>query len=184
MNQRNLERRETAMNNPPTPFGAQLIGQTEKTMNAILDRVLADRISEPEWVALVLIAGSGGSAGHDQFTARVAFALKETQETAAARVGQLAAKGLVQITPEPGTSVAPEPGASVAPEPGTSVAPEPGASVALTETGQRLMSSIRQHVDAITQRLWGDLPAADLDVAGRVLRTVLERAEAEVAARS
>jgi DNA-binding MarR family transcriptional regulator len=168
MNQRNLERRETAMNNPPTPFGAQLIGQTEKTMNAILDRVLADRISEPEWVALVLIAGSGGSAGHDQFTARVAFALKETQETAAARVGQLAAKGLVQITPEPGTSVA----------------PEPGASVALTETGQRLMSSIRQHVDAITQRLWGDLPAADLDVAGRVLRTVLERAEAEVAARS
>lgn len=156
------------MNNPPTPFGAQLIGQTEKTMNAILDRVLADRISEPEWVALVLIAGSGGSAGHDQFTARVAFALKETQETAAARVGQLAAKGLVQITPEPGTSVA----------------PEPGASVALTETGQRLMSSIRQHVDAITQRLWGDLPAADLDVAGRVLRTVLERAEAEVAARS
>jgi hypothetical protein len=176
MNQRNLERRETAMNNPPTPFGAQLIGQTEKTMNAILDRVLADRISEPEWVALVLIAGSGGSAGHDQFTARVAFALKETQETAAARVGQLAAKGLVQITPELGTSVAPEPG--------TSVAPEPGTSVALTETGQRLMSSIRQHVDAITQRLWGDLPAADLDVAGRVLRTVLERAEAEVAARS
>jgi DNA-binding MarR family transcriptional regulator len=168
MNQRNLERRETAMNNPPTPFGAQLIGQTEKTMNAILDRVLADRISEPEWVALVLIAGSGGSAGHDQFTARVAFALKETQETAAARVGQLAAKGLVQITPELGTSVA----------------PEPGTSVALTETGQRLMSSIRQHVDAITQRLWGDLPAADLDVAGRVLRTVLERAEAEVAARS
>jgi DNA-binding MarR family transcriptional regulator len=164
------------MNNPPTPFGAQLIGQTEKTMNAILDRVLADRISEPEWVALVLIAGGGGSAGHDQFTARVAFTLKETQETAAARVGQLAAKGLVQITPEPGTSVAAEPGSSVAAETGT--------SVTLTETGQRLMSSIRQQVNAITQQLWGDLPAADLDVAGRVLRTVLERAEAEVAARS
>ena len=82
------------------------------------------------------------------------------------------------------TPIAPEPRSSVPPEPGSSVAPEPRSSVALTETGQRLMGSVRQHVDVITQRLWGDLPAADLDVAGRVLRTVLERAEAEVASGS
>jgi hypothetical protein len=148
------------MNSPLAPFGAQLIGQTEKTMNAILDRLLAGRVSEPQWVALVLLASSGGSADHDQFTARVAHALKENRETAAARVGQLAAKGLVKA------------------------APEPGYSVALTETGQQLIGSVRTQVDDVTQRLWGDLPAADLEVAGRVLRTVLERAETQLVARS
>ncbi|HYF74268.1 MAG TPA: MarR family transcriptional regulator, partial [Nocardioides sp.] len=38
----------------PTTFGPQLIGQTEKTLNALLDRVLAGRLSEPEWVTLRL----------------------------------------------------------------------------------------------------------------------------------
>jgi hypothetical protein len=148
------------MTNPPLPFGTQLMGQTEKTMNAILGRVLAGRVSEPEWVTLVLTAGSGGSVDQEQLAGRVAHALKENQEAAAARVGRLAAKGLVQI------------------------APEPGASVALTETGQQLMGSVQKQVAEIIQRLWGDLPAADLEVAGRVLRTVLGRAEAELAARS
>ena len=147
------------MNQPPTPFGAQLIGQTEKTMNAILDRVLAGRVSEPEWVTLVLIAGSG-PAGHEQVTARVAHALKENRAAATARIGRLAAKGLVQT------------------------APEPGSAVLLTETGQQLLGSVQQQTAEITQRLWGDLPAADLEVAGRVLRTVLGRAEAEADAGS
>jgi DNA-binding MarR family transcriptional regulator len=146
------------VNNPPAPFGAQLIGQTEKTMNAILDRVLAGRVSEPQWVALVLIAGDDGPAGPERVTASVAHALKESQQAAAARIGQLAAKGLVRIAPDSG--------------------------VGLTETGRQLVGSVRQQTAEITQRLWGDLPAADLEVAGRVLRTVLGRAEAEVGAGS
>jgi DNA-binding MarR family transcriptional regulator len=148
------------MDNLDLPFGTQLIGQTEKTMNAILDRLLAGRVSEPEWVALVLIAGSGGSADRAQVTARAAHALKQDQEAAAARIGQLAEKGLVRS------------------------GPEPGSRVALTEAGQRLMAGMRTQVAEVTGRLWGDLPAADLDVAGRVLRTVLARAEAEVGAGS
>jgi hypothetical protein len=32
----------------------------------------------------------------------------------------------------------------------------------------------------LTERLWGDLPAADLDTARRVLAVVLERANAEL----
>lgn len=36
-----------------TAFGPQLIGQTEKTLNALLRRVLADSaLTEPEWVTL------------------------------------------------------------------------------------------------------------------------------------
>ena len=38
-----------------TPFGPQLIGETEKTLNAILRRLLADAdVSEREWVTLRL----------------------------------------------------------------------------------------------------------------------------------
>lgn len=38
----------------PTPFGPQLIGETEKTLNALLREVLAGRLTEPEWVTLRL----------------------------------------------------------------------------------------------------------------------------------
>ena len=38
-----------------TPFGPQLIGETEKTLNAILRRVLQGTgLSEPQWVTLRL----------------------------------------------------------------------------------------------------------------------------------
>lgn len=52
------------------PFGPQLIGQTEKTLNALLDRALADTgLTEPLWVSLRLTeqlgdtVGPGGLAG-------------------------------------------------------------------------------------------------------------------------
>lgn len=144
------------MNNLPPPFSPQLIGRTEKTLNAILDRQLAGAVTEPQWVTLVLIAASSRSADRGQLTAQVAHALRVNQKTAVTHIGQLAGKGLVQI------------------------APGPGAGVALTEAGQRLLGGVRKQVAEITQRLWGDLPVADLQVAGRVLSTVLERAEAEL----
>jgi hypothetical protein len=37
----------------PTPFGPQLIGETEKTLNAVLRRFLAGTgLTEPQWVTL------------------------------------------------------------------------------------------------------------------------------------
>ena len=147
------------MNDTTPPF-AQLIGQTEKTLNAILDRLLTGAVSEPQWVALVLIAGSGGTADRDEFTSRVARALKTDQQTAAHHVGQLAGKGLVRT------------------------APPADSAVTLTEEGHQLLGRVRKQTGDVTGRLWGDLPQPDLDVAGRVLSTVLERAEADLAARS
>jgi hypothetical protein len=35
-----------------TPFSPQLIGETEKTLNAVLKRTLDGRLTEPEWVTL------------------------------------------------------------------------------------------------------------------------------------
>ena len=138
--------------NSTTPPLEQLIGQTEKTMNAILNRLLADAVTEPQWVTLVLTARSGGSAGRDQFTGTVAHALRVDQTTAADHVGQLATKGLVSTA---------------------------GATITLTEAGQQLFDRVRRQTGEITQRLWGDLPAADHEATRRLLSAVLERAEAE-----
>ncbi|GAB90045.1 hypothetical protein [Gordonia rhizosphera] len=44
------------------PFGPELIGQTEKTLHAILDTVLSDSgLSEREWVTLRLAVANAGA---------------------------------------------------------------------------------------------------------------------------
>jgi DNA-binding MarR family transcriptional regulator len=55
------------------------------------------------------------------------------------------------------------------------------APITLTEHGQRLHGQIRAAATQVTDRLWGGLPVEDLATAGRVLDTVLARANAELA---
>jgi DNA-binding MarR family transcriptional regulator len=141
------------MNDTAPVFDQRLIGQTEKTMNVLLERILAGTgLSEPEWVTLVLSASGESPAQRDELTGRVAGGLKVERATAASHVHALISKGLLDDAP--------------------------GSAVALTEAGRQLLDDVRAQTSAITQRLWGDLPDADLRVAGRVLQTVLERAEA------
>lgn len=136
-------------------FNAQLLGQTEKAANAILDRLLAKPgLTEPQWVALSLTAISDGSLDRTALTDRVAGALK---------VDGASAQGLVDALFEAGLA-------------------EGAAPVRLTDAGQHVFSSVRAATAEITDRLWGDLPPEDLAAAGRVLATVLERANAELAA--
>ena len=52
----------------------------------------------------------------------------------------------------------------------------------VTDPGNRLHGQIRAGVDEITERLWGDLPSADLDTTGRTLAAILQRANAYFAA--
>lgn len=141
------------------PF-QQLIGQTEKTLNAILEHQLAGTVSEPEWIALVLLSGHGGSVDSHELSVRLARALRVNDETAVGHVGRLTAKGLIRGT------------AGI------------DAAVTLTEDGRQFVGGVQQQVGRITQRLWGDLPAADLEAASTVLTTVLARAEAELEAAS
>ena len=138
-------------------FSTRIIGQTEKTLNAILARELAGTgLTEPEWVILTLAVTSGGPADRDQFTHMVAGALKISEADAQARIADMIAAQQLQIT---------------------------GAGQAVTVTGaaQQLHSQIRATVAGITERLWGDLPADDLATAGRVLAIITERANAELA---
>ncbi len=51
----------------------------------------------------------------------------------------------------------------------------------VTDAGRELQGRIRSTVAEITERMWGDLPAEDLEAAGRVLTTVLKRANDELA---
>ena len=68
------------------------IGQAEKTLNAILARLLEGTgLTEPEWVILTLAATSGEPAERDQFTRMVAGALKITDADAQARVDAMIA---------------------------------------------------------------------------------------------
>jgi DNA-binding MarR family transcriptional regulator len=141
-----------------TTFGTPIIGQTEKALNAILDRQLAGTgLTEPQWVTLSLTVFSGGTVDRDELVARVAGALKVSEAEAHAHIAELAA---VQLVDAPDGS---------------------GSPVSLTDAGHQLHVRIRTTVTEITERLWGDLPAEDLATAGRVLGTVLARANAKLA---
>jgi DNA-binding MarR family transcriptional regulator len=136
-------------------FGTQLIGQTEKTLDAILARLLAPTgLTEPQWVTLTVAVMSGGSIDHNAFVSRIAASLKINEADAQARIDELAAAQLLDVD---------------------------DSAVQVTESGKQLQTRIRGAVAEITERLWGDLPDEDLATAGRVLTTVLERATAELA---
>ena len=140
------------------PFGTQLIGQTEKTLNAILDRQLAGTsVTEPQWVTLTLVVMAGGSIDHAQLAERVAGALKTPEKAAEERIAELTAAGLLESTVDG------------------------GPRVSVTEAGRSLHTGIRTRVTEITERLWGDLPAEQVETAAHLLNVVLERANAELA---
>ena len=144
------------MSTTPT-FSTQLIGQTEKTLNAILGRLLAPTgLTEPQWVTLTVAVMSGGSIERRAFVSRIAAALKIDEAEAQARIAELTAAGLLEVG-------------------------DAAVTVTVTDAGRELQGRIRSTVVEITQRMWGDLPAEDLEAAGRVLTTVLERANAELA---
>ena len=139
-------------------FGTQIIGQTEKALNAILDRQLAGTgLTEPQWVTLTIAVMSGGSLDVPALATRVATALKIGGPDARARIEELAAANLLEVRDDD------------------------RATARVTHAGNELHGRVRRAVSEITQRLWGDLSADDLAIAGRVLATVLERANGELA---
>ncbi|MBO0768069.1 MAG: hypothetical protein J2O48_05220 [Solirubrobacterales bacterium] len=127
------------------PFGAQLIGQTENALSAIIESLLAETgVRRDQWIALRV---ASSTSAQQQIT-RLASTFQEHPDSAGARLDELIAAGLLQRDGE------------------------------LTQAGRDLINNTVPRTDAVAKRLWGDLPAGDLDIAGRVLRTVLTRASA------
>lgn len=137
-------------------FGTALIGQTEKALNAILDRQLAGTgVSEPQWVTLTLAVVGGGDLDLDDLVGRVGAATRFSRAAIHQRIGELSAAGLLRDGGD--------------------------GRIQVTDEGRARWTQVRAAIGPITERLWGDLPAEDLAAAGRVLAVVLDRAHGELA---
>jgi DNA-binding MarR family transcriptional regulator len=140
-------------------FTPQLVGQTEKTLNAILARHLASAgLTEPQWVILTLLARNDGPVDRDQFAAHVRDAAKFSPTEVQAGISKLVDGKVLTVSDSD------------------------ELRITLTDAGKQLHSRIRAANMELTERLWGDLPQADLATAAQVLAAVLERANAELAA--
>src|SRR5436190_4687122 len=86
------------MSTDPT-LSPRVIGQAEKTMNAILGRELAGTgLTEPQWVILTLAITGRGAADRDRFTSMVVDALKISEAEAKARVADMVTAQQLNIT--------------------------------------------------------------------------------------
>jgi len=147
------------MTSTPTLNG-QDIGQAESAVRAVLNRLLA-RTGTPfhSWVILNLLGRSGGALGEDELTGQVLHGLKIGEDAVHAAAAGLAGQGLISRAPQAGG----------------------GTQVALTAAGAARFEEIQDGIGEVTARLYGGLPEADLATAHRVLATVAERANAELA---
>jgi DNA-binding MarR family transcriptional regulator len=136
-------------------FTPRLLGETEKTLNAILDRHLSGAgLTEQHWITLTLAVVSGGSIDRDELVRKVSEGAKFSGDDVRTRVSELIAMGLLDDATSP--------------------------EVTVTDAGKETHARIRGANNELTERLWGDLPADELATAAAVLATVLERANAEL----
>ena len=143
------------MSATPT-FSPRLIGETEKTLNAILDRHLAGSgLTEQHWITLTFAIVSGGSIDRGELVRQVVRGAKFSEQDVRARVSELVGRQLLDDSAS--------------------------SEVTVTDAGAQLHAQIRAATTELTERLWGDLPADELATTARVLGIVLERANAELA---
>lgn len=134
----------------------QIIGQTERALGALMNRVLtATGGTFPEWVALTITVG-GGAGDRERLIERLAEALGVDAWAASAIVSELIESGLLRMMPGP------------------------GQQLSLTEHGHARYGRIRAAIDDVNGRLFGDATDEDLATAGRVLSLVTARACAEL----
>lgn len=143
------------MSPQPTPsFTPRLIGQTEKALNAILTRELdGTGLSEPGWVLLKLTEAAGGRLGQQRLVEQAQANAKFDPQHTEAEIESLLRLGLLAAE---------------------------GSEVVVTDHARTLQARVSSNVDEITARLWGDLPDSDRATAGRLLATILGRADEEL----
>jgi DNA-binding MarR family transcriptional regulator len=139
-----------------SPPLTQFIGQTERTLSALMTRVLTRTGGTfPQWVALTFAAAGDDGIARPELVARLAAALQVDDTAADAVIAELADEGLLQ-TPS-------------------------GPVVALTDAGRERHASTRAAIDQITGPLFADIPAADEATTRRVLTTITDRAATQLA---
>lgn len=135
-------------------LNGRVIGQAERATRTLLDvRLQGSGLAFEEWVALNQV--EAGAGAYPDVVARLAGGLKVDDATARDAVDSVRRLGLAD---EADTG-----------------------DLALTAAGRERFDAVIGEIETITARLYGDVPAEDLEVAGRVLTLLTERANAELA---
>ena len=143
----------TTTTDPIPSLNGRIIGQTERATRAVLERLLAEHSTPFETsVAINLLDAAGGSEDADALIARMVDGLRIAEIDVWAAVDDARRRGFID-----GTDV-----------------------LQLTEAGRAHFDIIQAGIASITERLYGDLPSSDLEIAARVLLTITERAKAEL----
>jgi DNA-binding MarR family transcriptional regulator len=139
-------------------LNTQVIGQAESALGAILRPLLEQAaITFHQWIVLVVTSARGGSAARADLVWQLTTMRKLSDADVLQAIEELVDIGLVELT------------GGDQPE------------VRVTAAGQARYRQVREQVDAITGRIFGNLPLADLETAARVLGIVTARANAELA---
>ncbi|MEU1274760.1 MarR family transcriptional regulator [Streptomyces sp. NPDC005799] len=137
---------------------ARALGLAHYAARAVLESVL-DRhgATFQQQITLRLVVVAGHPVEHEVLVAQVVGSLKVEAAEARGVIAELGAKGLVTVD---------------------------GSDVRVTDAGRDFYTRVSAESGEISARIWGGIPAEDLAAAGRVLATVTERADAELAALS
>ncbi len=144
-----------------TPSLSRDIGQAERTMRALLERLLNEAgLSFPEWTVLVFLDGSGPLTSSELVRRQVDGRVL-SEAAARTAVDGLLSRGLLARADEAR-------GAGEDPR------------LAPTAAGEAVYWPLRRRVSRITDELYGDLPLADLEATRRTLAEVTRRADARL----
>ncbi|MEV5568403.1 hypothetical protein AB0L06_00015 [Spirillospora sp. NPDC052269] len=142
----------TAPTAPATPaLNGQIIGRAHYATRAVLERRL-ERLGLTFPQSLAVGALAAGDKNRDQVIVQLTSSLKIARADAEAVVDSLPATGLVE-----------------------------SSTLALTDAGRSFHAEIAAETVKILDLLYADLPADELAVAARILITLTERANAELA---
>ena len=145
------------------------IGQAERTMRALLERLLDEAgLSFPEWTVLIFLDGAGPLTLSELVRRQVDGRVAPEAEARAAVEGLLSRGLLVPADEARGA--------------GGSGGDGEDPQLAPTTTGEAVYWPVRRTVARITDELYGDLPQADLDATQRTLAEVYRRANTRLSA--
>ncbi|TDD42478.1 MarR family transcriptional regulator [Nonomuraea terrae] len=130
-------------------------GQAEDAHRALLERTLAGTgLTYRSWVTLKIAAVSGPAVQHEQLAGRAAGAQKIHALAADEAIAHLSASGLLEAC---------------------------SGAVSLTAQGHELHQRLSAEIGRTISRLYSEVTAEDLQIAGRVLAAITARADTELA---
>ena len=145
-----------------TPALTRDIGQAERALRALLEVELVEaNLSFPGWTVLVFLDGAGSLTRAELIGRQLAGHVAPDAAAAGSALDDLLSAGLLAPAGDGG--------------------PEgDGGDVRLVATaaGEAAFRRVRQAVAGITDELYGDLPAADLEATHRTLAEIARRAAA------